>query len=318
MTISSVQFIAAKETTPRSQLELPTLHFVVMDDWVVKTGEKALFAWLKFYTWCDRTDKSREYDAIPNSMNKIAKKLTVGKDTLYNAIIKPLWNYGLIDLQEVVINGTVCVNIIVYKYPQNNKKLETEPLEKVRDYDTEYHSKAKENGKKGGRPKTEKQVPAKDVNAGMVLNENQGGGSEREPEVVLNENRGGSDTEPNNSFKYLSNSFKYLFNLDDDLKEDKALTFPPSIFYEKNKTIIKQFTDYGVSRGIHPDFIHEIKEYLIRVDYLLSYESIGTAINKTLEGIEAATVNHVPNYFIAVLENEVRKEQSILSKHQNE
>ncbi|KAB3587336.1 hypothetical protein GAY21_23450 [Phocaeicola vulgatus] len=309
MTIQPVQFIEAKEKTPRPQLELPRLHFVVMDDWVEKIGEKALLAWLKFYTWCDRSNSKREVDAIPTSMNKVAKKLSVGKDTLYNLIIKPLWNYGLIDLHPIVINGNVCVNIIVYKYPQNNKKLETEPLEKVRDYDTDYDSTAKENGKKGGRPKRESTSKEIDPSASrVVLNENQGG-SEREPGVVLNENQGGSEREPNNSFKYLSNSskslsnsLKYLSNLssekvknwmekqfqNDRLTDDKAQIILD--LYEEMK-LVRDFSDVF--------FINVCSNVLdYKQDNFKSYlkKSLHTALIATqqqeVEQQQAATTEH--------------------------
>src|SRR5699024_8408862 len=74
---------------------------------------------------------------------------------------RPLWNYGLIDLKEYYndkIKGTSATNIIVYKYPQNKKELETKPLEKIRDYETDYNSNARVFGKLGGRPKGKKDV----------------------------------------------------------------------------------------------------------------------------------------------------------------
>src|SRR5690606_2936464 len=109
------------------QLELPTLHFVVMDQWLDVIGEKALLAWLKFYTWCDR-DRNKgdkpidinlwEQSKIPSSFRQLMKRLGVGNDTFYNKIIKPLWNVGLIDIEEFEDSkntGQKPMNIIVYK-----------------------------------------------------------------------------------------------------------------------------------------------------------------------------------------------------------
>src|SRR5690625_1907787 len=80
----------------REELELPTLHFVVVDQWIDVIGEKALLAWLRMYSWCDRSNSNNteqnlwEEAKIPSSINKIIKKLGVGRDTFYNKILKPL------------------------------------------------------------------------------------------------------------------------------------------------------------------------------------------------------------------------------------
>src|SRR5699024_11578604 len=96
---------------------------------------------------------------VPRSITSVAKELNMTRTTLYNTVIRPLWNYGLIDLKEYYnekIKGTSATNIIVYKYPQNKKELETKPIEKIRDYDTDYNSKAKVFAKLGGRQKGKK------------------------------------------------------------------------------------------------------------------------------------------------------------------
>ncbi|WP_391558942.1 hypothetical protein [Robertmurraya sp.] len=138
--MSSVKFLHARKKT-RDELRLPQQHFVAMDDWIKKIGNDAYVAWLTFYTWADRSKEDREADAIPNSMNKIAKRLGVGKEKFYQKIIRPLWNYGFIDLHEIEIKSNLKenpVNIIVYEYPQNSPDLATKPLEIVRNYDTDY------------------------------------------------------------------------------------------------------------------------------------------------------------------------------------
>lgn len=146
--------------TPRNQLELPLLYFVVVDQWIDVIGIQGFIGWLKFYSWANREDKSnneRWNEAIiPISLSKAMKKLGVSKSTFYNSIIRPLWNVGLIDIVEYEGSenkGEKPKNIIVYKYPQNRIELASQPLEVVRDYDKDYHSKSRTFAKMGGRPK---------------------------------------------------------------------------------------------------------------------------------------------------------------------
>lgn len=47
--------------------------------------------------------------------------------------------------------GTKALNIIVYVYPMNQFECQNRPLQKVRDYDIEYHSYAKSNGYRGAK-----------------------------------------------------------------------------------------------------------------------------------------------------------------------
>jgi hypothetical protein len=191
----------------REQLELPTLHFVTMDQWIDVIGEKALFAWLKMYTWCDR-DNSKgdkpvdinlwEQSKIPDSFTKIKKKLGVGNDTFYNKILKPLWNVGLIDIEEWEEDpryGQKAMNIIVYKYPQNNKSLSFAKLTEIRNYDKDYSSTAKNFAKKGGRPKKKDQHGNDSQPDPLSNNESRKGGSQLEHGGVLSQNGGGSQLE---------------------------------------------------------------------------------------------------------------------------
>lgn len=205
----TVTFKQGKES--RNQLELPTLHFIVMDQWIDVIGDKALLAWLKMYTWCDRSSQKEnnqvnlwEQAKIPTSYNKVIKKLGVGRDTFYNKILKPLWNVGLIDIEEYgesEANGNKPMNIIVYKYPQNNKALAFEKLTLIRNYDEDYHSQAKTFANQGGRPKKED-------------------GSEIEPPMVPDQNhppfsnrtRDGSEIGHNNIFNLLNNTLNPLNN----------------------------------------------------------------------------------------------------------
>lgn len=139
----------------REELHLPTLCFIVADDWMDKLGAEAFCTWLKLYTYVNRADKDRTHDIIPRSLAKLAEQLNMSKSTFYNVVVKPLWNYGLIDIIEYGESsslGQKPKNIIVYPCPFNNPETRTQPLTKVRDYDTEYISICKEFGKLGGQP----------------------------------------------------------------------------------------------------------------------------------------------------------------------
>jgi hypothetical protein len=134
--------------TPRNEVPLPQLHFVACDDWMKKLGNTAFCAWLTLWTLADRRDKEREYDRVPRNMNELAKDLGISKPTFYNNVVKKLWDYGFIDLveYELPLKGSKenPVNIIVYRYPQNKYELATKPLEKIRDYETEYKKEVRE------------------------------------------------------------------------------------------------------------------------------------------------------------------------------
>lgn len=165
-----------KGKTPREELELPTLHFIVADQWIDFLGDAAFKAWLKMYTFTDRKEEEEknkwEESKIPTSFTKLIKRLGVGRETFYKKILAPLWNVGLIDIEEYEDSeqkGTKPMNIIVYKYPQNKRELATKPLENVRNYDTDYSSDARTFGKLGGRPK--KEAPQTDNTVGQPIEE---------------------------------------------------------------------------------------------------------------------------------------------------
>jgi hypothetical protein len=139
----------------REDLFLPILYFPTVDpysedSWLNKIGSKSFTAWLQLLTLVDRQDSALEKygnkNTVPNSIEGLAKLFKMSKPTFYKQVLKPLWNYGLIDLVEWKDQkkiGQKAINIIVYPYPQNNKELENKPLEKVRDYDLDYSSDAK-------------------------------------------------------------------------------------------------------------------------------------------------------------------------------
>lgn len=139
----------------RAELQLPALHFIVADDWIDKLGYETFGVWLKFHTWVDRTDAQREYDLIPRSLEKCLEKLSVSKSKFYR-LIRPLWEYGLIDIVEYEESNRRSQkpkNIIVYEYPFHEVIRKYQPLEKLRDWKTDYDSASKTYGMTGGRPR---------------------------------------------------------------------------------------------------------------------------------------------------------------------
>lgn len=210
-----------KGKIPRNELELPTLHFVVVDQWLEVIGEKALISWLKMYSWADRDLKTKEetdvnlWDQakIPTSFTQLMKKLGVSRKSFYNNVIRPLWNVGLIDIEEYELSenkGQKPMNIIVYKYPQNNIKLAHEPLKEIRNYDKDYHSKAKTFAKKGGRPKKSAKNPTPIKG---VFPEETGGVSLGNRGVFFEETGGGFHKKHNNIFNSFTNSFNSITNI---------------------------------------------------------------------------------------------------------
>lgn len=163
-----------KGSKKREELQLPILHFVAADDWIDKLGTTAFVAWLKFYSWCDRSDArlDKDNDVIPTSFEKLYKRLGIGKGTFYQKVLRPLWNYGLIDIEEYKnseIKGQKPMNIIVYEYPQNDRERLFTPLEKIRDYDKDYSSDARTFAKRKTQ-KTDRTIPVQgavpDLNRG--------------------------------------------------------------------------------------------------------------------------------------------------------
>lgn len=247
-----------KGKIPRNELELPTLNFVVVDQWIDIVGEKAIFSWLRMYSWCKRDEESDndlwEQAKIPSSFSKIMKRLGVGKDTFYNKILKPLWDVGLIDIEEYresSSEGNKPMNVIVYKYPQNNKSLAHQELKKIRNYNKDYHSQAKTFGQKGGRPKNDNNHVEDgseiEPGSGVVLKQNGGWFSNR--------TEGGSQIEPINNLNTNNNSLNNInnnFNEKQEEEEEETNNF----FYDALITFLK-------SKQIDPETIkHTIKKLI--------------------------------------------------------
>src|SRR5690625_2934270 len=267
MSKTEVQPVVFKKAkVSRNELELPTLHFIVMDQWVDLIGERALFAWLKMYTWCDRSNSDNEEDKtnlweqakIPTSFNKIIKKLKVGRTTFYEKILRPLWNVGLIDIEEYsdsTIKGTKPMNIIVYAYPQNNKSLSYQPLKEIRDYDKDYNSEARLIAK---RKKTEdkKDTKTKNKNESQPRTESGQGGVPKEDGGVYQNGTGdGTEIGHNNSLNSNNNSpnnINNIFNYSSSSKTEISNKFRSKNIEEEDK--IKQLFNNNIAYKILAEY----------------------------------------------------------------
>ena len=247
-------FFMSVVTKSRNELRLPELYFVAMDQWVEKIGEKAFIAWMKLYSLAKRDEETTgenkwEVARVPFSINKLYKMLGVGKDTFYNKILKPLWNAGLIDLVEYEGSqnkGTKPINIIVYKYPQNNKELATKELVFIRDYDKDYQSETREYAKMGGRPKSNTKKENQKVDT-------------FDRWMFQNQTPPGSETERNNNHNDLNNNFNNnIFNYSSSSKKKKQ---------EEEK--VKQLINKNIS-------------YQVLVEFLKTNGFEKSTINKTI------------------------------------
>lgn len=130
----------------KNEIQLPTLYFVSMNQWLEVIGDIAFMSWLKLYTWSKQenviysTLEFNDINSLSLSFSAIAKKLGVANDTLENKILKPLWNVGLIDIIEKDKNkiNTQEILIMVYRYPQNRIENSFKPIENFRDYEKDY------------------------------------------------------------------------------------------------------------------------------------------------------------------------------------
>lgn len=136
-----------------NEISLPALFTPAATDWIDKLGEKTFCVWLRFHAFCAYAEDGEDTIKIPKSLNSLALLLGVSKPTLQKHI-KILWNYGLIELTEHTASqnpGTKPINVLVYDFPQNDIRKQTQPLEKVRDYDRDYQSDGKTYASKRGK-----------------------------------------------------------------------------------------------------------------------------------------------------------------------
>jgi predicted transcriptional regulator len=295
-----IMFIQAKKK--REELRLPILHYIVADDWMDKLGLKTFTYWLKFHTWVNRQDEQIDDISkakIPMSLEKVAEKLEISISSLRRSLI-PLWEYGLIDLVEYEDSNrktTKPVNIIPYDYPQNNKTLETKPLEKCRDWKTDYNNTATYFGRQGGRPKNENICDDKGFK-----NETVEGFKNETVEGFKNETVTLSKMKPNN---YSNNSINVSNNsLNHDLntllmdEEEKPL----------EETKLHSFL---INRNIDPIVAKSIVELARQNEIdLYAYEVTEQLRQMYYETeIEGKTITNYPFYFLngIVIQRQQRK-----------
>lgn len=157
------------EKKTREELYLPKIHYIAVDDWMKKLGKKTFCYWLELLTLVDRTPEGKEkfgnYSTVPRSFENLYNKVfKISSPTFYNNIIKPLWNYGLIDIRDWKESskiGTKPKNINVYEYPKNSPELAKKPLKKFRDYDKDYSSVSAKSGRLGGKLRQGSGITAK-------------------------------------------------------------------------------------------------------------------------------------------------------------
>lgn len=241
--MSEKELTFLKGEKKRAELQLPVLHFVVTDDWMKKLGDDAFCAWLKFFSWCDRSEhrKDTENDVIPASFNRVMKRLGIGKKKFYNSILRPLWNFGLIDIVEYKDSfnkGQKPMNIVVYEYPQNDVTKKYEPLEQIRDYDKDYHSNARTFAKKSSR-------------------QNENGCSRgfiKKPGEFHEETRGGFVEKPNNVSNSITNDSNINNKRLDTLDTENALDFSTKrTEYEKSKAKKEQKKEF-MKKGFYKNY----------------------------------------------------------------
>lgn len=117
-----------------------TFSPVVISDWLPKIGEKAFLAWLKFRTWMEESPDSSP-SLLTHPLSKLIKRLKVGNSTFYNQILRPLWNYGLVDL--IKAPGIHQYQLMVYSSPKNSPENATHLLTKLRDYNVDFQAEVR-------------------------------------------------------------------------------------------------------------------------------------------------------------------------------
>lgn len=135
----------------RKHVRIPVdIYMNAADDWMDKLGYKLFGYWIKFHSWVDRSETRLCDQHIPYKLESVYEKLGVSETTFFRDI-KPLWEFGLIDIIEFgdKKGGKKPRNIIVYEYPMNDINRKYEPLEKLRDWKKDYKSFSKDGGIKG-------------------------------------------------------------------------------------------------------------------------------------------------------------------------
>lgn len=295
----------------RNELELPTLHFITMDQWLDVIGERALIAWLKMYSYCKRdeetTDNQWEISKIPTSTNQLIKRLGVGRETFYKKILSPLWNVGLIDIEEFKDSenkGTKPINFIIYKYPQNDKALSFQELKKVRDYDSDYHSNARVYG--AIRNSEVLEVGEESKLAGCT-DSVQGGVPNQYTGVYQSGTGGCTRLVHNNSLNSINNS---LNSINKNL--NKTTTSNP------NNSDVAEIIQFWDSNNFGLNNIHAKQSLLSFLD-IKDFDNPKEMILKAME-IACGNEKRTLNYIIGILKNwrnQGIKSLGMLEKHES-
>ncbi|MFZ3580320.1 hypothetical protein [Virgibacillus sp. DJP39] len=310
-----------KGKVARGELRLPQLYFIVADEWIDKLGEKTFCYWLKLLTLVDRTNEAeKKYgnrSTIPRSFTKIYKRMGISKNSFYRNVIHPLWDYGLIDIEvweDSYIKGTKPKNIIVYEYPFNTFKLAIQPLEKRRNYKTDYTSDSAKYSRGARKTSSENSV--------QIGKEDKNTFPNSEPPLVLElEPRSVSENEHNN---YTNN----IFNKEEEISNtNKSENNSTSDFQRQIQTLIKEnfileeLGNFLHGKGVSSENIMKtIKESYTKGLTIFRMEDIKLQYEHMMDKLNYGEVdnhNNFPFYFANGLQ--MRTEQSILKgKHQQE
>lgn len=156
----NLENIALQQGSPvtRWEIYMPHMSFAEWEDRINKLTPAVYCTWMKLWISADRkTQREIKGDIVPRSIQNLAAYLEMSEMNLRRHL-KPLYNFGLIDFvehAEAKRSSQKPVNIVVYPYPFYDKQYRDKPLEELRNYDTDYSSKAKKHGEAGARRKRE-------------------------------------------------------------------------------------------------------------------------------------------------------------------
>ena len=309
--MSDFTFQKAKKN--RNEHNLPVLYFNVADDWIDKLGNDAFVAWLKFYSWCDRSPEriDPDNDVVPSSLSKIMKRLGVGKKKFYNQIIRPLWNYGLIDLVEYehsIQSGNKPLNIIVYEYPQNNRQKKYEPLEQVRDYDKDYNTSSRGFAKQGGRKNKNISSDGFQKKPGAVSHGNRGWF----PEETGGGFPGKHNNDSNNIFS--SSSLKPKKNDDDEKKANRIKSLQQAV---KQDDKLRELAVFLYENDIEWRYIEDIVLLIHNRQIPFTRRAAVQQLEWMFQKMKTETISNFVIYFVNGLKDKSVNDKAV-NKYEND
>ncbi|MEC0434411.1 hypothetical protein P8832_09585 [Bacillus subtilis] len=324
--MSGFTFQKAKKN--RNEHNLPILYYVVADDWIDKLGSDAFTAWLKFYSWCDRSAERIDpnNDVIPSSLSKVMKRLGVGKKKFYNQVIRPLWNYGLIDLVEYEHSnqsGTKPINIIVYEYPQNKTQKKYEPLEQIRDYDKDYNTDSRGFAKKGGRNtdpnKHSGGFPQKPGgvslrNRGGFLSETEGGFPQKHNNDSNSINNDSNSINNDSNSIFSSSSLKQKKN-DDDEKKANFIRSLQQAFKQNDK--LRELAVFLYENDIDWKYIEDIVLLIHNQQISFTRRAAVQQLEWMFEKMKTETISNFVIYFVNGLRDKSVNDKAV-NKYEND